>query len=549
MNNLSFQQLKNIQSRFTLWLNENFDHKHECIIIISYGNLNNRCQTKSIKEINATRAMIKVKKFLEVIFLKNRSLLSFLKFDVITNKTKISKKKLLDDLLNQKHNNHYRKGISLDENFNIFFLEQEIYGRAIITSNSFNEANYLNQKHLNNAIKEKYKNITMNFNLEKISFFWIFETKGIFFENGSFFELQSCEKYNGIRRSINTKEYIREIITKNSFFLHDQIQESGKFIYGYFPAFNNKINSYNTVRHCTSVYALLETLEINYKEEFLLKINSAIKYSINEFFKTTDEITAHMIDLPNEKPEIKLGANAAAVLMLCKYQEITNDAQYLSFAEKIANGILSMINNKGKTTHVLNYPSLDIKENFRIIYYDGEAALALLRLYQLNKNKTLLETVKLMFNHFITNTYENHHDHWLSYCANELTMICPDEKYYLFGIKNYLNHMNFIKNRETAYATFLEMMMSAYKMVTRLKQHNLQELFEYAEYEKLKNLIKLRADFQLTGFFYPEVAMYMKKPYQILNSFYVRHDRFRTRIDDQEHNLSGYIAYYLHFKE
>jgi len=32
-----------------------------------------------------------------------------------------------------------------------------------------------------------------------------------------------------------------------------------------------------------------------------------------------------------------------------------------------------------------------------------------------------------------------------------------------------------------------------------------------------------------------------------LHAFYVRHDRFRVRIDDQEHNLSGYIAYVQHF--
>ncbi|BDE22398.1 hypothetical protein OCUAc20_08980 [Acinetobacter baumannii] len=42
--------------------------------------------------------------------------------------------------------------------------------------------------------------------------------------------------------------------------------------------------------------------------------------------------------------------------------------------------------------------------------------------------------------------------------------------------------------------------------------------------------------------------MYMARPDKILHAFYVRHDRFRVRIDDQEHNLSGYIAYVKDFE-
>lgn len=83
-----------------------------------------------------------------------------------------------------------------------------------------------------------------------------------------------------------------------------------------------------------------------------------------------------------------------------------------------------------------------------------EAALGLLRLYQINQHQPLLETVKLMFEHFINKKYDKYHDHWLSYCTNELTMICPEEKYFQFGINNYLKHMSFIKERKTAYATF-----------------------------------------------------------------------------------------------
>ena len=272
------------------------------------------------------------------------------------------------------------------------------------------------------------------------------------------------------------------------------------------------------------------------------KIKKSIQYAIDTFYREVDQ--------NKEDVEIKLGSNAAAIFMFSKYQEILKDDQYQIYAEKLAAGIQHMVDEKGETTHILNYPGLTQKEKFRIVYYDGEAALGLLRLYQINKDQKLLDTVKLMFEHFIGKKYDKYHDHWLSYCTNELTIYSPEEKYFQFGLNNYLKHMEFIHERKTAYATFLEMMMSAYKMVIRMREQGLTDLYESAQLEKLKELIEFRVEFQRsTGFFYPEVAMYMAKPKNILNAFYVRHDRFRTRIDDQEHNLSGYVAYVNYFNQ
>ncbi len=372
--------------------------------------------------------------------------------------------------------------------------------------------------------------------------------KLFFFENNQLIDLISTGPENGIRvLKGNKKEHIKELVLNNAKFLHNEILESGRLVYGYFPAYNREIKSYNTVRHCTAIYALLETLEVNYNEAYLPKIRNAMQYAIDHLYKEVDG-KAFMIDGNEPDLEIKLGSNAAAIFMFAKYQEIIGDSKYQKYAEMLAEGIRFMIDGKGETTHVLSFPSLAVKEKFRIVYYDGEAALGLLRLYQINQNPILLETVKLMFEHFITKKYDKYHDHWLSYCTNELTKICPEKKYFEFGLNNYLKHMEFIENRKTAYATFLEMMMSAYKMVVRLKEQGFTDLVNMAKFDKLKDLIELRVEFQrATGYFYPEIAMYMAKPEKVLNAFYVRHDRFRTRIDDQEHNLSGYVAYLNYF--
>lgn len=519
------------------------------IIFISNGCADMRCKVWSTYAPDEKTLINRLSKYFEKIYKNNKKLLDWVKIDIVYNIEKTSWSAIQNILNTQLHNNHYRKGVSFDEKFEVCFLEQEIYAKAIIKGLIYNEPNFWDEKNLNAATKAKYPLMTKKIELDKIQALWVFDTYAYFYEDGKYLTLQSRGPENGVRqvKKNQLKAHIEQLIKKNAAFLHGKILENGCFNYGYFPAYDREIKSYNTVRHCTAVYVLLETLEVDFKNEYLDKIKKSIFYAIRSFYKEIDQ-KGFMTDGVGNT-EIKLGSNAAAIFMLAKYQEITGDHQFLTIANKLAIGIQYMVDLNGETTHVIEYPNLQVKEKFRIVYYDGEAALGLLRLYQLNQDPSLLDTVKLMFNHFIEKKYDQYHDHWLSYCANELTKICPEEKYFEFGINNYLKHMLFIAERRTAYATFLEMMMSAYKMVVRIHEAGFDQLYEKSELSELKKLIEKRVEFQRsTGFFYPEVAMYMAKPEKILNAFYVRHDRFRTRIDDQEHNLSGYIAYQRFFE-
>lgn len=521
------------------------------VIFCSYGEQTQRCQVWNSSCSDFSSSQQEFFDFLVHQFTLQPAFTTLIKIDVAFNIQQEKWSDIEQILKNQLHNNHYRKGISFDADFKHCFLEQELYGKAIIRALSYNTPNFFDERNLNSSLLRKYPNQSCTIKIADLQQVWTFDTLAVIYEDRQLIPLHSQFSTNGVRYLLEPKKkHFKKMIEANAEFLSRQIQTDGRFTYGFFPAYDREIRTYNTVRHCTSVYALLETLIIQPDRRLIEKIQSAIDYALQHFYIEKQPELAYMLDGDEDKglDEIKLGANAAAILMLSKYQEITGDDRYLAYARHLANGILSMVNETGETTHVLHYPSYEIKDKFRIIYYDGEAALALLRLYQWYADEKLLQTVKQMFERFMMQKYDRYHDHWLSYCTNELTKICPEEKYFQFGLNNYLKHMVFIRNRKTAYATLLEMMMAAYQMVCRIRVLGLDQLFEKAQFEELKRLIEFRTEFQRTGFFYPEVAMYMARPDKVLNAFYVRHDRFRVRIDDQEHNLSGYIAYVQHFE-
>lgn len=197
--------------------------------------------------------------------------------------------------------------------------------------------------------------------------------------------------------------------------------------------------------------------------------------------------------------------------------------------------------SSGQFDYVLMFPTLEKKEKLRIIYYNGEAAFALSRLYGHTKNAVWLEIVEKAFGDFMKAGHAQAHDYWLPYSVNELTRYRSREEYYRFGIDNFATYLDFVTHRITTFSTLLELMMAVQQMVDWLRQDEIHgHLLEDADLEKFDTALHTRALFN--GHFWPELAMYHANPSRIVGSFFIRHHSFRVRIDDVEHYLSGLVA-------
>lgn len=471
----------------------------------------------------------------------------WIKIDIVTGTEDV----FYDDLrieMETCRRNYIEYGIVLDEMWNLSFLPEVINANAFIKPNEFGKKHNLSEKNINSYLL-RYTTQKRAFKHELYSGKRVrkFFTKSFILDDEEVFELEESGYKKGLRKVDNLSDEINKLIETSTNYLKNEIQSNGKYIYGYFPHFDKEIGFYNNLRHSSSTYAMIEGL--NYTKQDIKIAAKPIQYLIDNYLYIKDG-RGYIFDDTKQVNEIKLGQSSAFIFAVCEYLKYEENSQFLKAAQIVAEGLLSMIDlNNGDTTHVLNYPDLTVKEKHRIIYYDGEAALALLRLYQRDNNEKWLNLVKVMFEKFIAKDYWKYHDHWLGYCTNELVQISPDERYFELGIKNVSGHLDYIYHRETTFPTFLEMMMATYHLVQKAKALGMDDLIkENIDEEKFLNTIHKRAEYQRVGYFYPEIAMYFKNPKRILNSFFIKHHGYRVRIDDVEHYLSGYVQYQKVFK-
>jgi hypothetical protein len=237
--------------------------------------------------------------------------------------------------------------------------------------------------------------------------------------------------------------------------------------------------------------------------------------------------------------EIELGANAVAIMALIPYMETFNSNRYEQLTIQLAEGILSLMDKeKGTYYHVLNYPDYSLKEEYRIIYYDGEATYALAMVYGLTRQNKYLEAVKAAVENFINNKEEFSNGHWVAYSVNEITKYYLDKRFLEFGL---INADAAIKNNRTNFhPTNLELLMQTFELYDRIINNfpDLDYLSTFND-KQFINTIFFRTEHMLNYFSYPEVAMYFQNPAYITDAFFSRSDNYRMRIDDQKHTIWG----------
>lgn len=403
----------------------------------------------------------------------------------------------------------------------------------------------------------------------------------------------------------------RGFVTAAASFLEKQVQQDGSFRYGYYPRFDRVIPGYNCMRHASTIWSLLCQYRITQKASVLSLAARSIEYLLSHALVYRDPDTAYLseplkdeiklggggvlilaiteyLDLCSEEPRpailrsgepcseiLRSGEPRPAILhsgeprpeILRSREPLTKAPnaeilhakdvlpeqealrrRYTEIACALGNGILSLLNPEtGEFSHVLNM-DFSLKERYRTVYYDGEAAYALCRLYRLTKEEKWLFYAEKAVDHFLAADYTRYRDHWVAYAMNEITRYIHRDDYDTFALRNARVNLDFLYKRETTYHTFLELLMVTFETYERILAENpdLPYLKEF-DLPYFLRTIRVRADRMLNGFFFPEYAMYMRCPDKILGSFMVRHDGFRVRIDDVQHNIGGFYLYYKNY--
>jgi len=354
---------------------------------------------------------------------------------------------------------------------------------------------------------------------------------------------------HGVFRDLN-EDLLQERIDIAAGYLADAVEPSGKFRYSYQPEKDRYNSGYNILRHCGTLYSMLEVFERSGNYRILEKAELAIDYLMDQISENTLKGTE--VALVEEGGAVKLGGNGLAIVALAKYSEVTGNMEYLAVMQRLAKWMeLTQADNGNFTIHKMAYPSGQVS-SFISSFYPGEAILSLVRLYSLDRDPVWLDVAEKASKYLINvrdrrKTVRNiPHDHWLLYGLNDLYRYRKDPLFVTHSLKiadAIISRQNsnrkvadwnggyYIPPGSTPTATRTEGLCAAFRLA--LESGHSEKAEQYLD------AIKRGVAFQLNTQIGKENAWFFPAPGRALGGFRKDLTESEIRIDYVQHNISA----------
>ncbi|MGE3765514.1 MAG: beta-L-arabinofuranosidase domain-containing protein [Kofleriaceae bacterium] len=190
---------------------------------------------------------------------------------------------------------------------------------------------------------------------------------------------------------------LRDAALAGGRFLVAHLAPNGRYIYEHDLGTGRQTDpvrssSYSMPRHAGTTYFLAELYRITEQEWLREPIERAFKHLADLLAQGSCATTladGTEIDCVLDKTEkvAQLGSTALAVVALAEYQRATGDARYLPLATKFTAFLLYMQRDDGSFRHLYDPFKKQRDDKTELLYYSGESALALARMYTITNDE------------------------------------------------------------------------------------------------------------------------------------------------------------------
>jgi hypothetical protein len=198
-----------------------------------------------------------------------------------------------------------------------------------------------------------------------------------------------------------TAKTLRDFALDGGRFLVAHLAPNGRYIYEHDLATgaqtDPKSASYSMPRHAGTTYFLAELYRITKKDksidvEWLREPIERAFAHLAELMaggrcaKTLPDGTEIDCVLDRTERVAHLGSTALTVVALAEYQRATGDNRYMPMTKKLAAFLLYMQRDDGSFRHLYNSTTKEYDDKSQLLYYSGEASLALARMHEVTKD-------------------------------------------------------------------------------------------------------------------------------------------------------------------